>query len=74
MESLIGTHCRGRGAQGAAPLLEGSAASFAAVLLPVRDTNVLYCPLPLIAYEQDNILSFSQPDFKKFLAKFSSLP
>lgn len=60
--------------RGGASLLEGSAASVAAVLLPVGDTELLYCPLSLVACEQGSRLNFSQPDFEKLLAKLSSLP
>lgn len=46
--------------RGGASLLEDSATSVAAVLLPVRDTKLLYWPLSLVAHEQGSNLNFSQ--------------
>lgn len=49
------------------PFLEGSAAPVAAVLLPVRDTKVLYCPLPRVACEQDSILNLISQTLESYL-------
>lgn len=57
---IIVTYCRNRDKYlGGVSLSEGSA-SVAAVLLPVRDTKLLHCPLSLVAYEQGSNLNFSQ--------------
>lgn len=57
---IIVTYWRNRDKYtGGVSLLEGSDASVAAVLLPVRDTKLLYCPLSLVACEQGSDLNFS---------------